>query len=932
MYLHTLTVVFVSSNRIMIKTIIYNCKNNHCNILEWKRVTKRKFVFILIATIFIILGIITLGSNFITEIMWFKSTGYLNVFLSSLSFRLIVRFVSIIVFFIFVYFNLVFAGRRLSSVLSFKNRAGLINDFLSKLMKGRSIKLFFLGISLVVAIIFTSFTSSYWLTVQRYLHSFKFDVVEPLFNKDVGFYMFKLPFLEGAYQFAMTMIIVTLVLVVILYIVTFVEKGLKAWINILAQEKQVITLLALLLAVRAYGYRLSMYNLVYSPRGVAFGASYTDVHAVIPGLKVMTILVAILAALLMANFIMKRPRMILWTLSAMIIASIVLQGIYPSLIQQLQVAPNEFVKEEPYLKANIDLTLKAYNLDKVERKEFPLKDKVDKEAILESPTVKNLRMWDYRPLQLTYNQLQRIRPYYNFPQVDVDRYTINGQLRQVMMSARELDYTRIPAGGGTWVNRRMQYTHGYGVVMSPTNSATSEGLPNYFIKNIPPVSNDTALKIDKPGIYFGELTNEYVIVNTKTAELDYPSGESNVYTEYDGDGGIPLNFWSRLLFAIRFGDFKMLISSNFKPDSKIMFDRNILTMVTKIAPFISFDKDPYPVIANKKIYWIIDGYTSTDRYPYSEPLQGINYIRNSVKAVIDAYNGSINLYISDDTDPIIKSYNDIFKGMFKPLSEMDERIRTHIRYPEDLFLTQAEVYTRYHMEDTKVFYNKEDSWQIPDEVYGSERQKMEPYYTILQLPGEQEPEFVLMLPFTPATIENMRAWMAARSDGENYGKLVLYLFPKDTTVYGPMQVEARMNQDSQISQQLTLWDQRGSKVIRGNLLVLPINNSILYVRPIFIQGEQSQLPELARVIVAYGEQVAMGRTFEEAFEELFNETPKKETTPQIPEGELPETNTVKRANEVFEEAMSAQRQGDWATYGSKIDELGKLLKQMSINP
>jgi hypothetical protein len=548
---------------------------------------------------------------------------------------------------------------------------------------------------------------------------------------------------------------------------------------------------------------------------------------------------------------------------------------------------------------------------------------------MKSPTVKTLRLWDYRPLQQTYNQLQRIRYYYNFDQIDVDRYTVNGEIRQVMLAARELDQSRLTERARTWVNRRLQYTHGYGIVMSPVNTVTAEGLPNFFIKDIPPVSGDPVLKVDEPRIYFGELTREYVVVNSKTAEFDYPSGETNVYTEYRGKGGIPLNLWSRLLFAIRFGDYKLLVSNNFDSNSRLLFDRDIKTMVTKIAPFIRFDRDPYMIVAKGRLYWIIDGYTVSDRYPYSEPINDINYIRNSVKTVIDAYNGTIDFYLADSTDPIIKSYDAIFPGMFKSLDTMPEEIKAHIRYPEDLFLTQARIYTLYHMEDARVFYNKEDAWQIPDEIFGSERTKMEPYYTILQLPGEKTPEQVLMLPFTPSTIENMRAWMAARSDGENYGKLVVYLFPKDKTIYGPMQIEARINQDSQISQQLTLWDQRGSRVIRGNLLVLPIDGSIIYVRPIFIQGEQSQLPELSRVVVAYGEHVVMERTFEAALARIFGEPTVEKTVPAVPTEEMTTEELIKRASTLYDEAIKAQREGDWATYGQKIGELGDLLKKLS---
>ncbi|WP_422443680.1 UPF0182 family protein [Thermoanaerobacterium sp. DL9XJH110] len=893
----------------------------------------RPVSYFLIAAIAVLAAVLTLGAGFLTEIMWYKSTGFLNVFWTIFYSRWVVRIASGVLFFFFIYINLLTAGGKLSRALSYKYREGVVNDALSAVLTGRWVKRFLLAASFILAAIFTAFTSSYWLTVQKFLHPSSFGISDPLFKKDIGFYVFKLPFYQEAYELAITTVVMTMVAVAALFLMAHIEEGPGSWLDLLAREKQVVFLMALFFVLKAYGYRLSMYNLLYSPRGVAFGASYTDVHAVLPALKIMMALSLVLAALLVVNLAVKRPAMLVWTLGVFIAASIVLQGVYPNLVQKLQVTPNEFVKEEPFLKTNIEFTLKAYGLDRVERKVYPVKETVNPEVIFNSPTLKTLRLWDYRPLQQTYNQLQRIRPYYNFAQVDVDRYTINGEIRQVMLAARELDQGRLPEErANTWINRRLQYTHGYGLVMSPVNSVSAEGLPNYFIKDIPPVSGDPSLKIREPRIYFGELTREYVVVNSRTPEFDYPSGETNAYTEYSGTGGIPINFWSRLLFAIRFGDYKLLVSTNFDSDSRILFDRDIKTMVKKVAPFIRFDIDPYLVVASGRLYWIIDGYTVTDRYPYSEPVEGINYIRNSVKAVIDAYNGTMDFYMADKSDPIIKSYAAIFPGVFKPMERMPKEIKAHIRYPEDLFLIQARVYTLYHMEDTKVFYNKEDVWQIPDEIYGSERQKMEPYYTILQLPGENKPEMVLMLPFTPATIENMRAWMAARCDGENYGKIVLYLFPKDKTVYGPMQIEARINQDSQISQQLTLWDQRGSRVIRGNLLVLPVDGSIIYVRPVFIQGEQSQLPELSRVVVAYGEHVVMERTFEAAVARIFGEPAAERAAPVVPAGEMTADEMIKRAATLYDEAVKAQREGDWATYGQKINELGVLLKKLSGKP
>jgi len=616
-------------------------------------------------------------------------------------------------------------------------------------------------------------------------------------------------------------------------------------------------------------------------------------------------------------------------LAVLVGVSILLGGIYPTIIQSAVVLPNEGTKERPYILNNIEATRVAYGLDKIREEEFPVKEGISFEDIEKNDKIiSNIRLWDWRPIKQTLKQIQAIRLYYDFNSVDMDRYYFNGNYQQVMVSPRELDKDKIPEQAKTWVNETLTYTHGYGVVVNPVNKISGEGLPELLIKDIPPVSS-VNLTITRPEIYYGEITKGYVIVKTKAKEFDYPKGDENVYSTYAGNGGIPVSsLWRRILFSIKYSNMQILLTTNFTSESRIMINRNIQERVNKVAPFLGYDKDPYMVISKEgKLFWIQDAYTISSSYPYSTPVKGgyFNYIRNSVKVVIDAYNGTIDFYIIDQKDPVVKVYQNIFPQLFKNFDQMSEDLKEHIRYPKDLFQVQAELYSTYHMMDPDVFYNKEDYWNTPNEIYAENEIRMEPYYIVTKLPGHDREEFILMTPFTPSTKNNMIAWLAAKNDQPEYGDLVVYKFPKEKLIFGPMQIEARIDQDSEISQQLTLWGQKGSTVIRGNLLVIPIEESIIYVEPLYLRAETGEIPELKRVIVSNGSDVVIGNNLEDALEKLFARSfGDREIVVAGEEKTL--KDLIKEAAGYYESAQEFAREGNWSEYGEELQKLEQTLK------
>lgn len=676
---------------------------------------------------------------------------------------------------------------------------------------------------------------------------------------------------------------------------------------------------------------MQAYELLFSQHGPLYGASFTDINARMGALTLLSFIAGISALLLVASIWSKGIWLPIAGVGLWIVTGIALGAIYPGLVQKFQVEPSELQKEQPYIQQNISSTRLAFGLDKISEEVFPANESLTAEQLRQnSSTIDNMRLWDYRPLLDTYNQIQSIRLYYTFRDVDIDRYVIDGNIRQVMLSARELSYKKLATQAQTWVNQRLNYTHGYGAVMSLTNEVTKEGLPSLITKDIPPVGK---IRIDRPEIYYGEETDEYVVVKTTAQEFDYPSGDENVYSQYQGISGVTLDSpLKQFLFAWHFGDGNLWFTNYFRPDSKILFNRKISVMTNKVAPFLLYDKDPYLVVADGKLYWIQDAYTVSARYPYSTPYKGsFNYIRNSVKVVTDAYDGSMTYYAWDENDPLLKTYASIFPNLFRPSSEMPEALKPHTRYPEDLFSIQATMYETYHMQDTTVFYNREDMWSRPHEVFLDKDQPIEPYYVIMRLPSEAKEEFVLLLPYTPSNRTNMVAWLAARSDGENYGKMQVFKFPKEKTIFGPMQIEARIDQDPVISSQLSLWNQRGSRVIRGNMLVIPIEKSLLYIEPIYLQAESSQLPELKRIVVATGERVAMEETLSEALFKVLGITTTAATPTPTPTGGTVSNNAAdlaQSAQQHYVKATEYQKAGDWARYGEELKALESDLARL----
>ncbi|MBW2985175.1 UPF0182 family protein [Candidatus Woesearchaeota archaeon] len=902
----------------------------------------------LIQSIILFIGIIFLFSvsglsKILTDYFWFDALGFSQIFLTILKSRILLFFIGVSLFLLFAGANLWIASR-----FSKKEKGFISSKF---------IRLFLLIFSFIMGLI----ASSKWMVILQYINQVPFNLKDPIFLKDVSFYMFSLPFFLSLWGFFIGCVIFTGILMLSYYLPSIkmgfsepdihtgqipenqfnikktfpkFKRNANIHLGILG------SLFFIFLAIRHY---LSRFSIMYSKVGVVVGAGYSDVIAYLPLVKFLMVLAIMVSILLIIRIFyfsknpkLKKRHIFMYFLIIYILFMFMGPIVIPGIVQSLVVEPNEVNLETPYLENNIKFTRIAYGLSEVEEKDFSVDEHFDPQAINRATgTIDNIRILDWRPLTQTYKQTQEIRLYYDLSGIDIDRYEIDGKYTQVMIAPRELNQNQIAQNAKTWVNLHLVYTHGFGVVMSPVNSVTSEGLPNFFIKDIPPTYtiDDIDLKISKPQIYYGEKDNDFVLVNTKANEFDYPKGNKNKYIDYDGSGGVRIDsFIKKLLIAIRFGDIKIMLSSDIVYDSKIMYYRNIQERISMITPFLKLDRDPYLVINDGNLFWIQDAYTTSGNFPYSERYGPINYIRNSIKVVVDAYNGKIDYYVTDISDPLMMTYTRIFPKQFKVLEDMPEGLKKHIRYPTDLFEIQSKIYSTYHMDDISVYYNKEDAWQIPKEIYGVGQQiKMEPYYMIMKLPGEEQEEFILMTPFTPIKKDNMIAWMVARSDEENYGKLMLYKFPKDKLIYGPSQIEAKFDQDSEISQQLTLWSQQGSRITRGNLLVIPIENSILYVEPLYIQAETGQLPELKRVLMSDGERVVMEKSIGSALNALFK------GRKNIGEGQFisggfegkNEGELIEEANSYYNLILDSMNQQDWTGIGNNFDKLGEVLNNLA---
>lgn len=926
-----------------------------------------RWVIIGAAVLLLLVAIFALP-GFLTDWFWFDSLGYTQIFQTFVLWQVGVFIVGTAVFFLFAMLNVGLA-QRLSpkGPVAFEAPEELASSM-------RLVNWGIIGSAVLAALVMGGIAGETWPAILLYLNSTPFGVTDPVFGRDAGFYVFDLPVQRALQGWLLGTTVLTALAAGAVYVTNFVlrRKGVKD--ITLAVRAHVLGLGAVAMVLLAWGYQLEIPELAYASNDLFVGASYTDVNAQVLALQVLTAVALLTAALMLVSIVTGGFSLPAFGVGSLVVVGIVMGNVYPGIVQRFQVAPNELEREAPFLAANIAMTRYAFGLDQVEEIPFPADDTLPYEAIQRNQsTIDNIRLWDPRPLRETYNQIQSIRAYYGFNDVDVDRYTVDGNYRQVMVSARELLIQQLAAQAQTWTNRTLQFTHGYGVAMSPVNEVTREGLPVLFLRDIPPVGQPT---ITRPEIYFGERTNWTIIVRTREQEFDYPSGDGNVFTTYQEDAGVPLDsFWKRALYAWDMGDLNILISEQLLPESRILYRRDIRERVRTLAPFLTLDADPY-IVADQtgRLVWIQDAFTTSRRFPHSQPSPtGINYIRNSVKITIDAYNGEVNFYVSDPGDPLIQTWERVFPGVFKPLDQLPNGLINHLRYPEDLFLTQARTYQLYHMTDPRVFYNREDVFRFPREIFDTQEQDVVPYYVIINLPATEEDkeEFVLMMPFTPGGQRNNTiAWMAGRADAENYGRLLAYQFPRDRLVFGPLQLESRISQDPRISAQFSLWSNGGARIIRGNLLMIPIENSFLYVEPIFLQAQNSSLPELKRVIAATGNRIAMEATLPEAIEVLYGRrapsalegtgtqtatglpgatpvpgtgipvpvvptavpTPVQPVQPVQPiqpiqPGASPQ-ELSRAAVESYNRAQEALRRGDFAAYGEEIRRLEAILDQL----
>ena len=893
--------------------------------------------------LFILFGIVVVGSIFAEKIVkfyfdwiWFTNHQVDSVFwtivLSQLGFGLATG----LFFFIFTCFPLkrIFdSSSHMPVLLSDTVRRELpLIDFIAGNLK----KLMFFG-PLALAVMTGLIIGQKWELLQLYSNAVPFGSEDPIFGNDYSFYLFTLPLLNlGKSILWEILVILGIGTGLIFFLKQFVYFGPSGIVMQQEARRPLSFLVFYFLVLMAMEFHLQRYGLLIGENGVVTGIGFADYYGQLPILHTMSILSLIGAGL--SFFIatgrgLKKVALALTGIGVIYFAG----SFYPKILQNFVVDPNELIKETPFIEHTISGSLLAYGLNNTESKKLTGAESLNAESIrANSLTIENIRLWDQEPLLDTLGQLQEIRTYYQFNSVDHDRYTIDGKYRQTLLSPRELKSENLP--NRTWINEHLTFTHGYGVSLSPVNKITPQGLPVLLIKDIPPRSS-VDLKVGQPEIYFGELSNDHVFVNTGTKEFDYPEGEKNVYKNYEGSGGFPIESLIRkALLAVRFKTLKILFSQDINNESRVLMYRNITERVLKVAPFLRLDSDPYLVLTDGKMKWLYDAYTVSDRFPYSQTIPRFgNYVRNSVKVAIDAYDGSMDFFISDPNDPIIQTWKKVFPELFKELNEMSEDLRKHIRYPSDLFTIQAFIYATYHMKAPQVFYNKEDLWEIPE----IDNKMMEPYYTIMKLPGNKAEEYILMLPFTPSGKSNLSAWMVAQSDGENYGKLIAYTFPKQKLIYGPNQIVARINQDAEVSRQISLWDQRGSKVIQGTMLVIPIEESLIYVRPLYLKADAGKIPELKRVIVGYEDTIAMERTLEEALAKIFGEdalqsvATYKENIENEPVKSRESTSNMllkrsdyKTIKDMFERVIKRQKEMDQklSNHREDLEALGKALK------
>ncbi|MEX2111281.1 MAG: UPF0182 family protein [Gemmatimonadaceae bacterium] len=911
----------------------------------------RRVILITVAAFFLAMIVLPWLASFATDWLWFQEIGFQTVFTTSLVWRVMLFFIGGAVAFSIFYGNVKLArGPDKTFPVLYVNRGDGVSIDVSRIFTK-----VFLPAALVLSFLSAVTASALWMTFLKAFNGVMVGTQDPLFGRDLGYYLFRLPAISVVLNTLVTLTLLSLVAAASLYWmrneITVPPKRVSATPRAARHVGGLLAVLFLLVALRLWLVATS--NLLYSTTGPLVGASYTDVHITLRGIYISAIIAALAAVWIVVGIV--RDRLAVAAVSAIVVyiaVSVLARGLVPAAYQKLIVSPNELTREDLYLRHHIAATRKAWGLDSVEARDLSGEATLTRANVAaNAATIENVRLWERELLKQTFGQLQEIRTYYDFVNVDDDRYMIEGTYRQVHVAARELNTASLPTR--TFINERLTFTHGMGITMAPVNQVTREGLPVLFVKDLPPQST-VSLKLTRPQVYYGELTNSYVFVATGQREFDYPAGETNVYTNYSGKGGVPLgSFVRRVLYAWQLGSLKILLSDDIEGTARILYRRNVMDRATTAMPFLDFDGDPYLVLDDAgQLKWILDAYTTSATYPYAQrTTNGTTYMRNSVKVVIDAYDGTVDAYIAEPTDPVVRTYASIFEGIFEPLSAMPADLRRHVRYPADLFQIQTTLHATYHMEEPATFYHREDQWQIPGSLGRQTTENPFMRHMIMRLPGESSAEYIFMIPFTPRGKDNLAAWMVARMDGDNYGKLSVYRFPKQSLVYGPKQISNRINQDTEISRQITLWDQSGSTVIRGELLVIPIEESLIYVQPIYLRAEGGSIPELKRVVVAHQSSVVMAETLEEGLNMVFGSgaagrarsvvadtsAGRTVTGPVAPAAALTTApaapapaiaELLREAQQHYDRALAAQRAGNWADYGREIEQLGATLRRL----
>jgi hypothetical protein len=880
----------------------------------------------------VVVGLIVLGAlaTTYTDLLWFRETGFTSVFWTQIRVKAALGAVFAAIFAALLLVNLYVVQKVTSPHRLFTLEDSVLERYRATLRP--YVRAGVIAGAVVLGLFAGSGATSQWRSWLLYGHSAPFPATDPVFHKNLAFYVFRLPFLRFVFTWTFsTLIVITLITAVAHYLVggiRFDQRGGRATPQV---KVHISVLLGFLVLLKAWGYRLDQFGLLYSPRGTVTGASYTDVNAQLPALRLLVIMAILVGIIFFVNIRVRGWAIPVAGIGLLLLTSILAGGAYPALVQRLRVTPVERIREQPFIKRNIEFTRAAYGISDatVNVQGFPGDTSVTKAMIARNqPTIQNIRLWSPDVLAKAYVQLQRIRQYYEFADVDVDRYTIGGQERQVMLSAREMSQDSLQPGAKSWLNTHLVYTHGNGVVASRVDKVTPQGQPDFIVENVPPVATEGMPTPADARIYFGEVQDtRYMIVRSGVDELDFPQGSTFQGNRYEGKGGVQVSgALRRWAFAWRFRDANLLLSSAIKGDSRLLFRRGVQERIREVAPFLKLDHDPYIVATSGHLVWVQDAYTTTNMYPYSQrsdfgTITGpfavtgtANYIRNSVKATVDAADGTITLYVMDPSDPIIRAWQKIFPGSFKPADAVPPELRAHFRYPEDLFRIQSVLYTNYHITDANDFYSKEDAWDLPIDPTNTS-QFLPAYYVLMKLPGEQKETYILFTQFTPNGRKNLTAWLAAKSDPDGYGKLFAFTLPKQRNALGPEQVEAQIKQDPQVSQAQTLLGARGagSEFVYGNMLTIPIEKSLLYVQPIYLASEGTQIPELKRVVVVAGGEVSLGATLADALAGLTGEAPPPGPGEQPPEATL--ADLISSALSHYAKAQEALKKGDFATYG-----------------